>query len=237
MRASNGGILRLTGSVINNTGGSIESLAGSTVELTGGTSITAGTLSGAGTFNVLASTNVFLTDLSHSGTMTVGNNSDLGLIGAINNSGSITFDGSGSASDLEVQAVGATLTGGGTITLDGTSARITGLSGAVLTLTDQTVEGFGQVGVNALEISNGSGNLIDANSDGNTLTIDANSSGGNECRNHACLERWNLAAHRLRHQQHRRLDRIAGWLNCGVNGWNFDHGWHPFRCRNVQCTS
>ena len=113
MRASSGGILRMTGSSIANAGGSIQALTDATVELTGGTSITGGTLSGAGTFDVLASQDVFLTDLTHSGTMTVGSNSDLGITGTIHNSGSITFDGSGSASDLEVQAVGATLTGGG----------------------------------------------------------------------------------------------------------------------------
>lgn len=176
LMASNGGTLRIEDSVIANTGGLIQSASGSTVDLFN-SSINGGTLSGDGTFNVLTGTNSFLSDLTFSGTMNAVSNLDLGIAGTINNTGNITMNHgiNQGASDIEVQAGGATLDGGGTITLtgSGSSARINGGTGGSLLIANQTIQGTGQVGGNDLSFTNGVLGKIDANIAARTLTIDA----------------------------------------------------------------
>ena len=178
MQASAGGILRINGSNLDNTGSSIQALAGSTVELSGDSSLTGGTLSGAGTFNVVAGQFAGLTDLTHSGAMNVSNNGHLRLTGNINNTGGISVNSTGQVADLQIQAAGATLAGGGTVTLTHPSSQINGAAGATLTIADQTLQGYGNIGVNSVELNNSAGGLIDANSAGNTLTVDTSSTGG-----------------------------------------------------------
>ena len=179
MRASNGGTLRLQNDVVDNTNGTIEALADSTVNLQNSTEITGGIIqtSGSGQVTVATSVNVFLNDLTLDADVQASNNCDLGISGTINNTGSISLNSTGSLTDMEVQADGATLTGGGTTTLDGNFARIMGLD-AFFLLGDQTVQGFGQVGANELAMEISSDALIDANSSGNTITVDGNPSHG-----------------------------------------------------------
>ena len=174
IQASGGGTLRFTDSTIDNTAGSILSLVDSKVEFTDST-IIGGTISGVGEIDVLDSTTVNFTNLTQAGDVAVGNNSDLDITGTINNTGSISlnFTGGSVFSDLEVQADGAILNGGGTVTLSGSNARLTGVSGSDLTIADQTIQGDGQIGANLLNFNNAATNLIDANSSGNTLTVDA----------------------------------------------------------------
>ncbi len=180
MRASGGGILQLSAGSVNNAGGLIEAQNGSTVRLTNSTVI-GGTLSSSGTglISVEASTNSFLENLTIVGNMETENNTDLGLTGTINNTGSITVTNIGNVTDIEIQAAGAILTGGGTITLQGTtdSSRIMGVGGSTLTVANQTIQGRGQLGANSIGIVNQTGNLIDANSSGNLLTIDPSAAG------------------------------------------------------------
>jgi|GEM_PF-6389892 len=177
MQASGGGILRINDSTINNAGGSIQALAGSTVRLENAT-ISGGTLSGAGEFQILTGTNSFLSDLTFSGTMSAVSSLDLGISGTINNTGNITMNHgiNQGASDIEVQSGGATLDGGGTITLTGTgnSARINGGTGGTLMIANQTIQGTGNMGGNDLSFTNGALGVIDANSSNRTLTVDAN---------------------------------------------------------------
>ena len=177
LRASSGGVLLLTGSgggaFTNNN--LIEALDGSEVQLTTEVAITGGTLSTTGTGVIRAnnSQNVFLTDLTNTGTLIANDNSDLGLSGAIVNSGSITLSSLGNATDLEVQPGGATLTGGGTVTLTGSVAGVNAITtGTRLTITDNLIQGQGRLGQNVTAFTNGTGNLINANVDGGTLTID-----------------------------------------------------------------
>jgi len=184
LRASNGGVMVLTGSgggAFTNTGGLIEALEGSEVQLTGDVSITGGTLSSTGTglFRVITGQDVFLTDLTHTGQMIANNNVDLGFSGTINNTGSISVINTGSLTDIEIQAGGATLTGGGTITLQGSfdTSRIDGVGGATLTIDNQIIQGRGNVGTNTLGIVNGANGIVHANSSGNTLTVDPSSVG------------------------------------------------------------
>ena len=174
IQASGGGILRINGTELTNTGGNITSNAVSRVELGNNASITGGTIGGPGEIEVLANTNVFLEDLSIGGDITTGNNIDLGVTGTIDNSADIqvNFTGGSVFSDLEVQSSGATLTGDGTVTLNGTNARIVGVSGSTLVNDSNTIRGFGRVGDNTVDIQNLVQGTIDANVAGQTLTLD-----------------------------------------------------------------
>lgn len=174
LRASQGGQLVLTG----NSGGNftnnnlIEALDLSTVLLTKGASITGGTLatSGSGEFVVDASQNAFLTDLSNTGTIVARNNSDLGISGSIQNSGLIRLTTVGNSTDLEIQGGGATISGGGIVSLEGNGARINSLvSGTRFTNTDNIIHGFGSIGVDNTAITNAAGGLIHANGGGTLI--------------------------------------------------------------------
>ncbi|MEQ8835621.1 MAG: hypothetical protein RID07_02320, partial [Lacipirellulaceae bacterium] len=110
------------------------------------------------------------------------NNSDL-ILGAtlINQSNNFTVNNLGNLTDIVIPTA-SVLSGGGTVTLAGStnSSRITDNSGSngVFTNVDNTLEGRGQIGANTLQIINQVGGLIDANSTGNTLTLDPNAAGG-----------------------------------------------------------
>ena len=178
MQASNGGILLLTGSAggsFTNTSGTIQALNGSEVQLTADASITGGTFTTAGTgvIRVNTSQNVFFTDITNNGAMIGSNNSDFGIAGMINNAGTIDIVSTGSATDLEIQTGGVTLTGGGTITLSGGSfAGIDGAIGERLTNVNNIIQGQGRIGQNSIAVTNQAGGLIHANVNGATLTLD-----------------------------------------------------------------
>ena len=63
-------------------------------------------------------------------------------------------------------------TGNGLITM-GTGSRITGSGGATLTFEKQTIEGQGNIGNNSIGLRFGADTIVDANSGGDTLTVDA----------------------------------------------------------------
>ena len=88
------------------------------------------------------------------------------------NTGSIDIvSATAGATDLVVAAGGATLTGGGTVTLSGDNPRIVDATGTqTLTIGDQTIQGSGNIGFNTTDFVNNG--LIDANVDGETLFID-----------------------------------------------------------------
>ena len=110
--------------------------------------------------------------LTNFGTISVMNAGDFDFQGNVMNSGAITSNSVGSFTDIEIQAGGATLSGGGTITLSGTqNARLIGLD-SVLTVDDQTIEGQGQLGVNSLAMEFGADTMVDANVMDQTLTVD-----------------------------------------------------------------
>ena len=180
MRASNGGILRFINDRTDNRNGIIESLAGSEVRLDSQSTIVGGLIQSVGDGQVFVpnSVNTFLENLTVDADLQTGTNVDLGFTGAIENLGSISVNSTGSAADIEIQADGATLTGGGTITLGGTvNARLLGIN-SFLTVGDQTIEGQGQIGVNSLAVELSDDTLVDANSTDNTLTIDGNATLG-----------------------------------------------------------
>ena len=102
------------------------------------------------------------------------------LIGpdVVNNVGSIDITSVDAPSNLAVASGGATLTGGGTVTLSGGDAGISEFVPGVQTLTiaDQTIQGVGNIGRNSTDFVNQADGLINANVDGETLLIDALSS-------------------------------------------------------------
>ena len=183
LRASNGGILELRdGGTVDfaNAGGTIEAQNGSEVLLTTEARIVGGVLSttGTGQFRVAASQNANLEDVTLNGALVAGDNSDTQISGTITNTGSIEINSLALQSDLELGVDGATLTGGGTVTLSGANAGINDVSGTqLLTVTDQTIQGQGNVGRNTIDIINQAGGLFDANVDGESLILDATSGG------------------------------------------------------------
>ena len=58
------------------------------------------------------------------------------------------------------------------------NAGIDGVDGSTLTIGDHTIEGQGSIGENTIGIVSSSSGLINANIDGETLTIDASTLGG-----------------------------------------------------------
>ena len=173
LQASNEGILRFVGSNVDNDGGLIEAQADSIVSFNSST-VTDGTLNsvGTGVLSVEQNTTVRFEDVTNNGTIMSRNNSDTELVGTINNTGLMEARAMTLNTDFEVQAAGATLTGGGTTRLTGTLAGINGASGATLNIQDQLVIGEGSIGENLLNVLLGPSGTIEADVMGGTLTVD-----------------------------------------------------------------
>ena len=182
MRASNGGILRLTGrsggGIFDNNGGTISALNGSQVQLSAGAVVNSGTLatSGSGTIRnldtaVLSNTTVAGNFIGDNGSTTTISNA------ALTNSGTVTINSTGSFTDLVLNG-STTLTGGGLLNLSN-AARVRG-SGTFENV-DNTIQGetnnTGSLGANEIGIVNQSAGLIDANINGLVLDVDPNASG------------------------------------------------------------
>ncbi len=181
LRASSGGILRITDSNIDNTSGLIEALAGSTVNLRGNSSITAGTLTGPGTILIESGESASLINLTNSGTLSLQTSATVNIGATINNTGNINLNHAVNtgATNLSVMAGGASLDGGGTVTMGGTGSlgRVTGVAGELLTIRDQTIQGRGQIGFNAIGLALENGALIDANSTAGALVVNSGTPG------------------------------------------------------------
>jgi hypothetical protein len=174
MQASNGGVLRIDNSAINNAGGTIQALSGSTVLLTGNSLITGGTLSttGTGSIHVSSGQSASLKGVANNGTLTVDNNGELDLqAGTITNNGTIAIAAAGNSTDVRLSTGDVTLAGSGTVTLSGANARLFSNNGAWRLTNDigHTIAGFGQLGIGQTQLTNNG--LIDANSFGNTLLV------------------------------------------------------------------
>ncbi|NOX49495.1 MAG: hypothetical protein GXP16_03035 [Gammaproteobacteria bacterium] len=180
LQATQGGILLLTGiggGSFGNTGGMIEANgANSEVRLTTNASISNGTVRSVngGLVRLNASQNAFFTDVTFEGSIQSDNNSDFGISGTIANMGTLTLTSTGNVTDLEVQAAGAILTGGGKVVLSataGNNAGINGISNASLTNSaTHTIEGQGTFGKNTIGIINQG--TVNANVSGQLLTLD-----------------------------------------------------------------
>ena len=165
----------MAGGDYTNDGGVIEALAGSEVELLNGAAITGGSLSttGDGIIRSADGSNTEFNSLTLNGNFESGDNTDTQISGTITNSGSITIASDGGQSDLEIAFDGATLTGGGTVTLTGANAGINDVLGTqTLTIADQTIQGVGNIGRNTTDFNNQAGGTVQANVSGETLVID-----------------------------------------------------------------
>ncbi len=182
LSASGGGELVLSGSgggrFLN--AGDIESDTGSTVRFTANGAVVGGNLqsTGTGRFVIGPNTQGTLQDVAFSGLFDVENNSDLELVGSVTNSGTIDVNSTGNATDIRIEGQ-VNLDGGGTVRLGGATnaSRIldeTGALSGILNNVDNVIEGNGQIGFNRLAVINGG--TINANSAGQTLTLDPRNS-------------------------------------------------------------
>ncbi len=180
---NSGGTIKATGAstvqfdygTIQNRGGTIEATGGSTVQLMNGATIQGGTLttdSGMGSvFETVAGYNATLDGsslgtLTNAGAFDVVNNSTARLNGVINNTGSITVQGDGNYTYL--QLVGnTTLMGGGTVTLADAGNPLNRINGSFALTNEQTIQGAGVIQTSSL---NNSG-TINANYADNQLEI------------------------------------------------------------------
>jgi hypothetical protein len=121
---------------------------------------------------------------NNAGTMTVGDGATLPLGGTINNTGTIALGSTGDETDLEILVKGATLQGGGQVTLsdNGQNVIFGGDPSAVLTNVNNTISGAGQLGVGQMTLVNQG--IIDATGT-NALVLDT---GSNVIANSGILE-------------------------------------------------
>ncbi|MEM1026947.1 MAG: hypothetical protein AAGJ38_02590, partial [Planctomycetota bacterium] len=184
LRASNGGFLKFTGfgaGAFDNSGGVIEALPGSEVRFERSSVVTGGVIRSIGDGVIRAntedrSTRTSFFDVTFDADVISEGNNFFGVGGNIDNRGTITIQGQ---RGLEVQDGGATLTGGGTIFLDGPDASVTDITGTqTLTIADQTIEGQGFLGSNTIKVQIEAGGLVHANVSGGTLRLDPASAAG-----------------------------------------------------------
>jgi hypothetical protein len=171
LEATNGGILQLDSTTVNNANGNITGNGG-TVVLNSAT-IQGGTLNGTlqtianGTGTLDGTTNGAIT-LSAGATYTNGNNETLNVQGTINNNGNINVT-AGASNSVMVLTNNLTLNGSGTLTMSttggGTAVIEQGSAGLTLT-NNSTIQGAGNIG--------GGGGMITVNNG----TIAANAGGG-----------------------------------------------------------
>jgi hypothetical protein len=159
MQASNGGQLKLTTGVFDNTDHLIQALDGSIVEIAWGATLKNGTLSCSGT-----------------GLMRVSNNNIVKFTGTIANNGAIEIKGT--TSTAGVQIVGpTTLEGTGAVRLrDDASYNYVGIYGQnpedILTNGAQhTISGYGDLGHDGATLGLVNEGLIDANVSGRILYV------------------------------------------------------------------
>jgi hypothetical protein len=171
MEATGTGDLLLS-SVINNAGGAILSsgttallqLSGAYIE--GGNLVTAGgaTISTSGT----VSANSWLDGitngvLNNKGLLNVTNNTNLGLVGTINNTGTIQLASAGLTTSVSLFSQSATLTGNGQFLMSDSPANelIGNLQSRTLVNNGNTISGSGQIGINNMDFVNQSGTVQD----------------------------------------------------------------------------
>ncbi len=151
--------------------------------MTGGFTITGGTLNtvGAAVLETAPGGSAVLQNLTLSAgsSYTSTNGAVTGLLGTIDNIGTIEQIGGGGNNGYLNVGGSVTLTGGGTVTLDtlsgGGSAFLQG-NGQTLTNTNNTIQGTGVIGNGSLALINNG--VVDATPEGGTATLTLNGSGG-----------------------------------------------------------
>jgi len=192
IEASGSAGLTIQSSTLNgSTGGTLQANNGSSVTLASAT-LVGGTLAVAGdgviqtaggdrgtVFDGVTST------VNNTGVLNINNNSSLTLQGALNNTGTLGIQSSNNSTDLVIDVTGATLSGGGEVTLsDNANNFIVGSTpGSILTNVDNVIDGAGGIGNNnnngalGLTLVNDAAGVIEA-SGNNALIVDTGAGGG-----------------------------------------------------------
>ena len=180
LEATTGTLVIQNTTVDNSGGGAIEANGGNvnlqSARIIGGTLGT----SGGGAFQAVDRGSVLdgTTSAVHNdGTVNILNNQYLTIAGSIDNSGSINLLSVGNDTRLVIDNAGATLSGGGTVSLSNNSTNLIIGNSATATLTnvDNTIAGGGQLGGGGMRFLNRAGGTVVANS-GTALTINTGTS-------------------------------------------------------------
>jgi len=175
-----------TATLIVNAGGNITATGtAAAVDLLNGTRIEGGQLNetnGAGFFGIIVSNAVILDgstqgQLINTATFTIQNNSDAEVLGTINNTGSFQVAANGNQTNLSASGP-VTLTGGGLVSMTiggngGVPVIRQDSSNSTLTNVNNTFAGAGQVGNGNLAFINQPGGVLNANSSGQVLLMNA----------------------------------------------------------------
>ena len=174
LEATAGGTLVLSNTTFNNKTGTIQvNGATSTVQFANGAIIQGGTLStlNSGVLTVPTGNNITLDgstqgSLNISGTYVASNNTTTYLLGTINNTGIIQVNAAANNTYLTIEGT-TSFTGAGVVTLTTTGAGglavIDQYGGQTLTNVNNTLQGTGYIGYNALSVINQAGGVINAN--------------------------------------------------------------------------
>jgi hypothetical protein len=146
-------------SVWDQTAGSISAATGDRVNFTGTGDTFSGTLTGAGTIGFTGGTDT-LSATTLSATSEVIDGAAVTLTGTL----ALTKTLSVTSTDLTIATAGASLTGGGIVSLSDSAANLVkGVSAsATLTNVDDKIEGAGDVGDGEMSVTNDAGGTIDA---------------------------------------------------------------------------
>jgi hypothetical protein len=176
LEATSGGTLVITGGTYTNTGGTIEAGSGSTVQFINSTTINGGTITQtSGTIEfVTSTTNTIdgeILNPANAGQVKIDNAAAviMGAGSSISNSGTITMNSTGNATELLIGTSSVTLSGTGTLTMSNNANNfILGTSGTNVLTNQSTIQGAGNIGDGQMGLSNSG--TIDANQS-NALTL------------------------------------------------------------------
>ncbi len=176
MEATNGATLQFNPGTFTNTGGTLRAQAGSNVTFLSGPTIVGGTLQtvGDGVFETANATITRLDGITLDGLLRINNADNIELQGTVTNNAAslIQINAAGSFTDLLIEG-DVTLTGGGTVELVGTLARIRDDSGLLLgnlTNVNNLIHGQGNIGGGRMQLTNGG--TISSDVAAGTLIID-----------------------------------------------------------------
>ena len=190
-QASNGGVLQLFGGGTF-TGGTFRALAGSAVNVGGGANVVSTTLTTVGTGTVTITDSANLNNVTLAGTINAANNSTTTLFGTLTNNGTFTLASSGNGDDLRFTGANEVLAGTGTLVLSGANDRVyaTNGSGDRLTIAAQAyIDGRGNLGIGQSTFTNNG--TVNANVNGQTLTLQPGSGNGSDFTNNNVAEATN----------------------------------------------
>jgi hypothetical protein len=185
LEATNGGVLQIE-NVVANQGGNITANGG-TVSVNAGGTIQGGTLNSlnggwlgvnnGGTAVLDGSTSQGAITISPGSTWTSGNGSNTYVQGTFNNQGNIQINGGNGYNTYFLLTGNTTLQGGGAMTLKsgdsgGRAYVYQTAGGTTLNNVNNTIQGYGEIGVNGLSVVNGAAGTILANTPGRNLYID-----------------------------------------------------------------